>query len=90
MMQRFGIMRSIFGVLALFMALLSSPVVAAPTGGALLPDRGPGLLATVQGPSCRACRRDCYARYRVYCGYSESCRRSFTLCMRDCWYGYCR
>lgn len=84
-MKRFGL-----GALALCMGLLASPVGAAPTGGALLADRGPNLFATVQGFACRACRRDCYARYRVYCGYSEACRRSFTLCMRDCWYGYCR
>jgi hypothetical protein len=82
--------RSGLAILALCSGLLASSAVAAPTGGVFLPDRGPGLFATVQGPACRACRRDCYARYRVYCGYSEGCRRSFTLCMRDCWYGYCR
>jgi hypothetical protein len=48
------------------------------------------LLIQTQGFQCRACRRDCHARYRVYCGYSERCRRAFTLCMRECWYGYCR
>lgn len=56
--------------------------------------RGPMSVAPAyelaQGRACRACRADCYARYRTYCGYSESCRRSFTLCMRDCWEGYCR
>ncbi|MEO1651292.1 MAG: hypothetical protein AAFR60_09995, partial [Pseudomonadota bacterium] len=45
----------------------------------------------VQGRACRACRRDCVAEYKTYCDRSFNwCRRQFTLCMRDCWYDYCR
>ncbi|MEO1720013.1 MAG: hypothetical protein AAFR23_07275 [Pseudomonadota bacterium] len=49
------------------------------------------LLVPVQGRACRICRRGCVIDYKHDCYESRNwCRRQFTLCMRDCWYDYCR
>ena len=62
----------------------AAPLVSRPVTGAET------LVVPVQGRACRTCRRDCYADYRVGCGYSQSCRSAFTQCMRGCWEDYCR
>ena len=53
----------------------------------------PGMasqVVTVQGRSCRRCRRGCVRDFKIDCYGSESqCRRGFVLCMRSCFYDYC-
>lgn len=39
---------------------------------------------------CADCREYCYVTWRINCGFTPYCRRSFVLCMRDCWYRFCR
>lgn len=48
------------------------------------------LLSKVQYWGCERCRNYCYVTWRINCGFSPYCRRSFVLCMRDCWYRFCR
>ena len=48
------------------------------------------LLLNVQYWGCERCRNYCYRAWRIRCGYSPFCRRNFVLCMRDCWYRFCR
>lgn len=43
------------------------------------------------GYGCGACRRSCVIDYKRECYESRNwCRKQFTLCMRGCWYDYCR
>ncbi len=65
--------------------------VIAPQASPLMSQRpGAGLLIQAQSRACRLCRRDCVADWKYDCGTSAWCRRQFTLCMRACWYDYCR
>ena len=47
-------------------------------------------LFNVRYWGCDRCRNYCYVTWRIRCGYSPYCRRTFVLCMRDCWYRFCR
>lgn len=40
--------------------------------------------------NCPDCRASCYMNWRKGCGYSTSCRKKYTSCMRGCWNNYCR
>ena len=48
------------------------------------------LRLNVRYWGCESCRNYCYATWRISCGFSPYCRRNFVLCMRDCWYRFCR
>ena len=49
-----------------------------------------GLVRKAASRACNLCRRICVEDWKYDCGTSGYCRRQFTLCMRACWYDYCR
>lgn len=71
-------------------ALLAAAIRYSPIPDVAAPGK-PGLLWTVQGYGCRACRRQCVVDFKIDCYESEGwCRRQFTRCMRHCWEDECR
>lgn len=60
-----------------------------PSTGGMQQGASQSLITRVVGRACRQCRRICYHDYRKGC-HESWCRKQFTLCMRHCWYEYCR
>lgn len=63
--------------------------MTAPLPQSVVPRAGRTWVLPVVGRACRQCRRICDHDYRKGC-YEDWCRKQFTLCMRHCWYEYCR